>query len=61
MRAQAAELAGCPESFVASLEKDPAGSGKLVLTMDYPHVMGVNKSCSVPATRKVHFSSHFSY
>ncbi len=47
----AAELEGCSEAFIEGLEKDPGGSGKLVLTMAYPHVMAVGKTCKVSATR----------
>ena len=46
------ELRGCSEAFIEGLEKDPNGSGKLVLTMAYPHVMTVGKTCKVAATRE---------
>ena len=45
------ELAGCSESFVNGLDTDP-DSGKLVLTMAYPHYMTVQRLCTVPATRE---------
>mmetsp|Transcript_67432 Transcript_67432/g.152616 ORF Transcript_67432/g.152616 Transcript_67432/m.152616 type:complete len:340 (+) Transcript_67432:199-1218(+) len=46
-----ADLEGCPDAFVKSLDEDPQGSGMLVLRMDYPHVAAM-KNCRVPSTRK---------
>jgi len=45
--ASAAELAGCSADFLSSLDKASDGSGRLVLTMAYPHIAAVNKNCKV--------------
>ena len=41
-----------PEDFIDGLEKSKTDSNKLVVTLKYPHVFPISKSCNVAATRK---------
>merc|ERR1712192_44524 len=43
------ELTGVPEDLVKSFEKDD--SGKLKVTMKYPHFFPVTRKCNNPKTR----------
>merc|ERR1719414_2473220 len=43
------ELSGVPEDLVKSFEKDE--SGKLKVTMKYPHFFPVTRKCNNPQTR----------
>ena len=45
-----AELTGVPEDLVKSFEKDPE-TGKLKVTMKYPHFFPVTRKCNNPNTR----------
>lgn len=42
------ELAGMPDDFIASLERD---GDKYVVTLGYPHVVPIGRTCDVEATR----------
>lgn len=45
-----AELSGVPEDLIKTLEKTE--SGKLKLTMQYPHFFPVTRKCNIPETRR---------
>lgn len=41
-----------PQDFIDGLEKSKTDAKKLVVTLKYPHVFPISKSCKVSATRK---------
>lgn len=50
------ELAGMPDDWINSLDKEKSKetseeTGKFVVTLSYPHVVPVLKTCTVPSTR----------
>ncbi|XP_078487908.1 thimet oligopeptidase [Ciona intestinalis] len=46
------QLAGLPNDFIKSLNKDKDSESKLVVTLKYPHYFPIMKKCSVSQTRK---------
>ena len=48
------ELAGMPDDWISSLDKEKVNdveTGKYVVTLSYPHVVPILKTCTVPSTR----------